>query len=923
MQRVLLTILVSVVILSVSQAQSFSIRGKIVDGNTRSALEGTTVYAETIKDSTIITYSVSNAKGFFIIEGKTRLKEFNLFFSFTGYETVKMKLSPKVNLDLGEIKLNEQVQQLEDVYVTGDRIPIKIKNDTLEFNANSFKTRPDATVEDVLKRLPGVEIDSDGRITFNGKEVDKVLVNGQVLFSNDPKVVTKSFPKEVIDKIQILDTKTEVQEFTGEEGDGDTKTINLTIKEDKNKGYLGRVSAGYGTDERYQSNGLLNYFRDQERVSIIAGSNNINNAGFSFDEIYDMVGRNSRGGITINSQGGFSIGGLSFGFGQGIVTSSNIGASYANQKKDAYKIDANYFMALSDSFNDEKTLRENILNTGSFFTETESSFNGATNSNQGGANLEFDIDKTLRISVRPQLGITHTDSETGRSTTSTNELEEIINTNRVLTKNNRMNRSFTNNVNILKKLDTIGSLLTLSFSNENSKETSNADFNSETNVFGDNPMTESLDQQTAVDNSLDSYQIEGKYRLSFSKIFSMEFGYSYNNSKRENTRNVVDFDETTGSYSDFNQALSSDFKFSNIQNTPSLSFMTRTDKLNINLTARYTNTNLANSDFLQNSSFSKSYNNLLVNSWFGYTLGNNKRFGISLSTGLSVPQINELQPVPNVSNPLNITIGNPDLRPSINRRIYLNYNNYNWREKTGFFVYMGLSYINDRVSPTTITDENFIRTTRYVNVNGNYNHYGGIGYSKELKKDSTLTVRFNFKPSFNVQKNVGFNNGDRLETKRFTITPRISALFNYKELVTIEPEYFISLNSTKYNLDNLSDISFTSHNLTLKTTSYWPKNLILGNDIGYNYNGNVSGDFDRDAIFWNMSIGLQMMKKKATLKVLGYDILNQNINTRRTTGEDFIQDFQGTVLQRYFMTSFTYKFDQFGGKKTKPSRFGF
>lgn len=426
-----------------------------------------------------------------------------------------------------------------------------------------------------------------------------------------------------------------------------------------------------------------------------------------------------------------------------------------------------------------------------------------------------------------------------------------------------------------------------------------------------------------MDNSLDSYQIEGKYRLSFSKIFSMEFGYSYNNSKRENTRNVVDFDETTGSYSDFNQALSSDFKFSNIQNTPSLSFRTRTDKLNINLTARYTNTNLANSDFLQNSFFSKSYNNLLVNSWFGYTLGNNKRFGISLSTGLSVPQINELQPVPNVSNPLNITIGNPDLRPSINRRIYLNYNNYNWREKTGFFVYMGLSYINDRVSPTTITDENFIRTTRYVNVNGNYNHYGGIGYSKELKKDSTLTVRFNFKPSFNVQKNVGFNNGDRLETKRFTITPRISTLFNYKELVTIEPEYFISLNSTKYNLDNLSDISFTSHNLTLKTTSYWPKNLILGNDIGYNYNGNVSGDFDRDAIFWNMSIGLQMMKKKATLKVLGYDILNQNINTRRTTGEDFIQDFQGTVLQRYFMTSFTYKFDQFGGKKTKPSRFGF
>ncbi|MEX0313813.1 MAG: TonB-dependent receptor, partial [Allomuricauda sp.] len=228
MQKVLLTLLGTIFVLSFSQAQSFNIKGNIVDATTGSALEGTTVYAETIQDSTLITYSVSDTKGVFELEGKTRLKEINVFFSFTGYETLIMKLSPKRNLDLGEIKLTEQVQQLKGVYVTGDRIPIKIKNDTLEFNANSFKTRPDATVEDVLKRLPGVEVDGDGKITSNGKEVDKVLVNGQVFFSKDPKVATKSLPKEVIDKIQILDTKTKTQEFTGEEGDGDTKTINLT-----------------------------------------------------------------------------------------------------------------------------------------------------------------------------------------------------------------------------------------------------------------------------------------------------------------------------------------------------------------------------------------------------------------------------------------------------------------------------------------------------------------------------------------------------------------------------------------------------------------------------------------------------------------------------------------------------------------------
>ena len=150
--------------------------------------------------------------------------------------------------------------------------------------------------------------------------------------------------------------------------------------------------------------------------------------------------------------------------------------------------------------------------------------------------------------------------------------------------------------------------------------------------------------------------------------------------------------------------------------------------------------------------------------------------------------------------------------------------------------------------------------------------------------------------------------------KNFSFNPRLGLLFNYKEMLEIEPEYRIGISSTRYNLDNVEDVDFTTHNLAVKVTSYWPKNVVFGNDITYSYNGNLGDGFDKDAIFWNMSLGLQMFKKKATLKVLAYDLLNQNINTRRTTGQDFIQDFQGTVLKRYFMGSLTIKFDSFGGK---------
>ncbi|MFS4457398.1 outer membrane beta-barrel protein [Maribacter sp. 2304DJ31-5] len=919
MQKILSTLFLGIFILSntqtQAQAQDFKIRGKIVDAVSRIPLESATIYAESIKDSALVAYTISNAQGFFDLQGKSSLKKLNLFFSYNGYKVLPMQIDVKKNIDLKVVQMEEQVEELKSVNVIGERIPVRVKQDTLEFNADSFKARPDATVEDMLKKLPGVEVDTEGKITVNGKEVNQVLVNGQVFFSDDPKIATKSLPKEIISKIQILDTKTKTQEFTGEAGDGESKTINLTIKEDKNKGYLGRFSAGYGTDERYQANGLLNYFNGKERISLIAGSNNVNNAGFSFDEIYDMVGRGSGRGISVSSQGGFSVGNLSFGFGEGIITSSNIGASYANQKKGEYEANANFFFANSDSFNDEKTVRENILPTGRFFTNTESGFTGLTNSNQGSANLTFDVDKTLRITLVPSLSVNRTDSKNLRNTWSTNELGETINTNNTRNTSDGVQRNFSNRLAVIKRLDTLGSYLRLSLENDNNDANTLDNLKSERVVFGSNASEEVLDQETVVDNRTDRYQLNLRYRKALNKELHLDFGYELDTRTENNNRSVFDFDVDSNSYSGFNTTLSSDFKFRNTAHIPYIGIRNQTQKYRWGIIGRYRRTNLRNTDFLQSADFSKNYENFLLSVYGNYTISQNKRISIQYRTNFNAPNVNELQPVSNVSDPLNVRIGNPNLRPGIRRNIYINYNDYNWRQRTGLFVHMRLTFQDDQVVSNTTTDEGFLRTTRYVNVDGNYDYNGGIGYSKELKKDSTLTVKLNIRPNLNIQKNVSFTNGERLEAKRLSAIPRVGVLFNFKELVTLEPEYSLSLNTTKYNLERFSNINFTSHSTKFKTTTYWPKNLVWENDINYNYNGNVGPGFDKDAIFWNMSLGMQMMQKKATVKVLAYDLLNQNINTRRTTGQDFIQDFQGTVLQRYLMMSFTYKFDQFGGKR--------
>ncbi|MBW8244512.1 outer membrane beta-barrel protein [Muricauda oceani] len=903
------------------QAQDFLVKGKIVDAATGSPIEAATIYAETLRDSTLITYTITNSEGIFALEGRTAYKKARLAFSSNGFTPQTREVTLEPVMEIGTIKMDERVQELDGIDLVGERVPITVKKDTLEFNADSFKTRPDATVEDVLKKLPGVEVASDGTITVNGKEVNQVLVNGQVFFSTDPKVATKSLSKDVISKIQITDTKTKEQEFIGESGNGETKTINLTLKEDKNKGYMGRLSGGYGTDDRYQANGLLNYFNDTERISVLGSSNNINNPGFSFDEIYEMVGNSRGGGVRFNRNGAFSIGDMSFGFGEGIVTSSTIGGSYANQDKGKYKVDGNYFYAYSDSYNDERTSRENILPDGSFFTDTESSFVGGTISNQAAANLEFDINKTTRITVQPNLSVNNTNSSNSENTISTDEDGNLINDNTSLQVTDGFQRNFGNRLEIMKRLDTLGKYVRVYFNNDNRVSDSETSLNSERNIYGDDPSQVLLNQRTLIDNSNDNYELGASYRQPLNKELYLDFRYSYEKNEQQNQRTVSDFDELTGEYI-YNMALSSDFDFKVNKHVPEVGVGSNGKKLRFNLRARLEGNRLENEDFIQETSFSKDYSNLLLSSYANYDLGNNKRMSFMYRSQLQVPSINQMQPVLNVSNPLNIVQGNPNLDPQINHNFYLNFNNYNWRERTGIFFWSSLDINEDRIVSSTTTDEDFIRTTTYQNVKGNYNAAMGINYSKQIKKDSLYTLKLTFRPNASINKQVGFTNGAQLESNSFAIRPSAGLLFNYKEMLEIEPEYTLAVNATRYNLDNVEDVDFTTHNLSFKLTSYWPENLVWGNDITYSYNGNLGAGFDKDAIFWNMSLGVQMFKKKATLKVLAYDLLNQNINTRRTTGQDFIQDFQGTALRRYFMGSLTIKFDSFGGKGAPEKRGG-
>jgi hypothetical protein len=351
------------ILCSVSFAQNtYSLKGKVIDGLTKSPVESATVYISSAKDSTVIDYTITNKLGNFDFKVKKISQPVYVKVSFVGYDNFKQNMeSVSENKDFGTIEIIESAKNLDEVVIKNDAPPIRIKKDTLEFNVSSFKVRPDANVETLLKQLPGVEIDAEGKITVNGKEVNQILVNGKPFFDKDGKIALQNLPSDIINKVQVTDTKTKKEELSGQAASSNNASINLTIDEKKNKGLFGKFMAGAGTDKRYESSALVNYFKNKQKVSVLASSNNINATGFSMDEIFDNMQGSRNNSFYTSNDGSFGINGMRFGGGKGITHSNLVGINYSDEYGEHFDATGSYFFASADSNNENRTNQINFL----------------------------------------------------------------------------------------------------------------------------------------------------------------------------------------------------------------------------------------------------------------------------------------------------------------------------------------------------------------------------------------------------------------------------------------------------------------------------------------------------------------------------------------------------------------------------------
>ncbi|TGV04796.1 outer membrane beta-barrel protein [Flavivirga rizhaonensis] len=898
-------------LLSFSQSKKFQISGTLISEDEKTPLEAATIHVERIKDSTLITYSISDKNGKFKLEDKTYSASVNLFISYVGYETFKKKIDlNNPNINLGEIVLKTDTNALDEVLITV--APITIKKDTLEFNVSSFKTKKDANVEDLLKKLPGVEVDTEGKITVNGKEVNKVLVNGKTFFGDDPTITTRNLKKEIIKKVQITDTKTKTQAFTGEEGSQLNKTINFTIKDDDNKGVFGSVAVGAGTDNRYEFSGMLNSFNKERQISVLGGGNNINSPGFSF------------GGLQNFSN-------IQIGGSRGIVTSKNAGVNFSNSIGKYMDVSGDYFYSESNTDNKTITERENILPDSRFFSNSESISLNDNNNHDVNLDFEIKIDSTLFINVAPSFSSSETLSNSSTDEKSLDEQNILTNTSNALTLNNATNKSFNNRFGITKRFGSQGAFLKFNMSNAISSNKSDRTLNSETYFYEvdqinmENTIRDSIIRNQKGDGNLktDNLGLGLTYRFPIKgKELFLDVSYNYNRNTQKNKRNTFDFDEDQQDYNNFiNEDLSSDFKYVNTTSTPGIALTYKKEKFITTLRSSYILRTLENTDKLRTQlSDKQDFEALELGANLNYRFSETSSARLQYNLNNNSPQLSQLQTFEDVTNPLNITVGNPELEPANNHSFNLSIHDFNFQKKSGLFVYFDARFINNQIVSKTSIDEDLIRRTSYANINGNYNLSNYIGLNKSIKIDSTKAFKYGLNLRTSLNKTINFNNDVKYASSNFSLNPRIQTTFSWNNVLEFTPNYGLAYNKTSFDIDTFQNQEFLTHSVGLRTSTLTLKRIDWRNDISYNYNPNVASGFQKSSWFWNSTVSYSMFEERATLTLKVYDLLNQNTNARRIASVDYIQDSQSNILKRYFMLNFSWELNKMGGKRGSMGR---
>lgn len=891
-----------------AQQSGVNVTGSVVEQGSDTPIEQATVRLLNVKDSAMVRGVVSARNGSFTLKN-VKKGSYLLHITFIGYDPLyqPLQITGKKNpVNVGKLELSDGAIELGEAVVIGKAPEVTVRNDTVEYNADSYKVTEGSVLEDLLKKMPGVEVDSEGKITVNGKEVKKVMVDGKEFFSDDPKVASKNLPAKMIDKLQVLDKKSDMAQMTGFDDGEEETVINLTVKPGMKQGWFGNAYGGYGSKDRYEGNAMVNRFVNNDQITFMGGANNTNNMGFSDLASTMFSGMGGGGG----RRGGF-------GAGSGITSSGNAGLNFSKEfKPDKLTLGGNTRYSHSDNDARSKSDRQNILPGNSSSYDNSEAMSRTKSDNFGvDFRLEWKPDTMTQLIFRPSFSLSHSMNDNFSDATTLDNERDTVNTNKSSNYSESNGYNLNASIDFSRKLNNKGRVFSATLSGGNSDSYSDGMNRSDIVYFNQTDALKNsiIDQRSRYDNKGFNYRAYVSWVEPIGHNNFIQATYSISQRKQEALKNVYNQD-ADGIYNVLDSAYSQSYRNNFISQRASLSFKSQRAKFNYTIGLNLDPSYSSSENFVGDTTLSKITRkvvNLSPMAQFNYMFDKRTNLRIMYNGRTSQPSMTQLQPVADISDPTNITIGNPDLNPRYTNNVFIRFQQFTPEKQRAFMIMANGSYIiNDIVSYTSYNQETGVKTTTYKNVNGNYSGNVRMMLNTPLK-NKNFSINSMTMASF--ANSNGYINEEKNTNRNLILSERGGIDFRSSYL-DLGVNGNIRYNATSNSLQKENNQNTFNYGAGGYTTIYLPLDFKIESDVNWSTNSGYGDGFKQNEVLWNASASKSFLKNnQGTLRFKIYDILRQRSNISRSVTASYIQDSEYNTLGSYFMVHFIYRFSIFKG----------
>lgn len=927
MSKLLIGILL---LLCAVEVSAQSITGKVTDNNSKQTIPnaGITLFGST---GTLIASTISTSTGTFDLHYKLSGK-YRLRVSFVGYQSLEKELIlTGQSLSVGILRLMEKSQNLTEVVVKAT-IPLATqRGDTTVMNASAYKTNPDATVQDLVQKMPGIVV-QDGKLQAHGEEVKQVLVDGKEFFKDDVSTALKNLPASIVNEIQVYDSQSDQTRFTGFDDGNRLKTINIVTKTGVTKSQFGRFEAGGGgPDNLYTAGGDLNLFNNDRRISIVTQFNNTNEQNFAMGNMFNDSG-NSNGppGSQAPSMGGTtssgnSVSNYSVDTKNGITKTNAVGINYSDQWGKNIKVSGNYFVNYSNNSSIQNSLYDYIVNTGEVYTENKHTAANTTNQRLN-FRVDYDIDDNNSLFIRPSINLQQSNGTTS-TIARTDSIMQPLNSFTSSTDPTLKGAKFSGEVLYRHKFNRKGRTLSLDINSTSQTSNGTNYLNSITNYYTLNTI-DTVREYAQIHSTGYSFSTNASYTEPLNRRSMVMFNYMYGYQNGKSNQQAYNYTNSTHLYDKPDSSLTNIYRNIYTTNSAGLSYLYHKTDINFNARLNYQHANLTGENELSNSQLipAKSYDNLLPSMMLRYKVNTNSNLQLDYHTTASAPSISQLQEVVDNSNPTQLVIGNSHLAQTYQHNISMRFISSIPSNSSVLMCFLNGSSSNNYIanktyiakSDTTLNNYNIhlpqgSQLTTYANMAGYYSLNGMIGYGFPF---TPIKTNINVMLNTSVNRTPSIVNNQKNISKQATYGTDLVLSSNISQNIDFRINSRVKYNTVDNSLEGQTDSRYWNVSSGVNFSFILLQHLVMSTD--YSFSGYYqSGNQNEITNLLNCSLGFKFLKQNAgDLRFTACDLLNQNTNFSRTTTPLYILTQQSNTLGRHFLLTFSYTLRNFSGNNS-------